>query len=151
LRRSPRPRLSLVVVCLLSASPAWAVGVREQESCTSSEANPYVGTYRWRGAPQGETVRFWFDRTEETGNGIVKAVGRGVYVSSPPVNITIRAEIDLKTRRIEIWESKPDQAAFETNGSHVGTISADRCRIDATWTTKGTGQQGVLILEIQPK
>ena len=143
--------LALAAAGLLAASTAAPIGLKDGEGCVSSKADPYVGTYRWRGAPTAEPVRFWFERTEAAGDGAVKAFGHGVYLSKPPVNITIRATIDLKTRRIEIWESNPDRLTFLTHGSHVGTISSDRCRILAVWTTKGTGEQGDLYLEMKPK
>jgi hypothetical protein len=149
-----RPILSALAIAaagILAASVASPIGLKDGEGCVSSKANPYVGTYRWRGAPTAEPVRFWFERTEAAGDNVLKANGRGIYLSKPPVNIRIRATIDLKTRRIEIWESNPDRLSFLTNGSHVGTISSDRCRILAVWTTKGTGQQGDLVLEMTPK
>jgi hypothetical protein len=149
-----RPTVSVLAIAaagILAASPASPIGLKDGEGCVSSKANPYVGTYRWRGAPTAEPVRFWFERFEAAGDNALKATGRGIYLSKPPVNITIRATIDLKTRRIEIWESNPDRLTFLTNGSHVGTISSDRCRILAVWTTKGTGEQGDLILEMPRK
>ena len=150
-RFSFAPFIVAAGIALMTATTAVPVERDAGKTCVSSAANPYVGTYRWRDAPSGDPVRFWFERTETAGDGTLKAFGRGVYQSTQPVNISIRATIDLKTRRIEIWESKPDNIAFLTDGSHVGTISADRCRIVAVWTTKGSGQQGDLVLEMKPQ
>jgi hypothetical protein len=152
LHRRTRLTVSILATAaagLLAALPAAAVETLDQERCASSEANPYVGTYQWRGGGPAEPVRLWFDRTEQIGNSALTAVGRAVYLAAPPTRITICATIDLKRGRIEIWESDPDHAPFETKGSHVGAISADHCRIEAVWTTRGTGAQGDLILEMK--
>jgi len=152
---APMVRNSIAAMTLalgLSAySAALAVSRSDSKTCQSSEANPYVGNYKWRGSRGVQQVRFWFERTEPAGDAKLKAEGRGIYLGPPPVNITIRATIELKTNRIEIWESKPDSDAFLTNGSHVGAISADRCSIQAVWTTKGSGKQGDLNLRIERK
>jgi len=142
---------AIVAAGLFSASDASAIGPGDGKACKSSEANPYHGTYRWRGARSAERIRFWFDHTEPAGDGKIRAFGGGVYLSAPPTRITIRATIDLKSGRIEIWESKPSRPAFLTNGSHVGTISADFCHIRAVWTTANTGERGDLTLDIKPK
>lgn len=142
---------AIVAAGLIAASDASAIGLGDGKACKSSEANPYHGTYRWRGARSAERIRFWFDHTEPAGEGKVRAFGGGIYLSAPPTRITIRATIDLKSGRIEIWESHPSQPAFLTNGSHVGTISADRCSIRAVWTTANTGKKGDLTLDIKRK
>jgi len=141
----------IVAADLFAASGALAIGLGDGKACASSEANPYQGTYRWRSGSSPERIRFWFDHTEPGGKNTLKASGGGIYLSAPPTRIAIRATIDLKTGRIEIWESHPSRAAFETNGSHVGTISADRCSIRAVWTTRNTGQKGDLTLDIKRK
>ena len=142
---------AFVAASLFAASDASAIGPGAGEACKSSETNPYHGTYQWRGARSAERIRFWFDRTEPDGEGKIRAFGGGIYLSAPPTRITIRATIDLKSGRIEIWESKPSRQAFLTNGSHVGTISADFCHIRAVWTTANTGKKGDLTLDIKRK
>lgn len=139
-----------VAAATLLASPAPAVGIKDKAICPLGKTGPYVGTYRWRGGGPAQQVRFWFERVEARGDGKLVVTGRGVYLPPPNrTNITIRAAIDRRTGRIEIWESNPDQAGFTTDGSHVGTISAGFCAIEAVWTSKGSGSQGDLVLRIR--
>ncbi|HUT50299.1 MAG TPA: hypothetical protein VM325_13235 [Alphaproteobacteria bacterium] len=143
--------LAIVVASLIVASAAYAVGRDDGKACKSSEANPYHGTFKWRGANSPQRIRFWFDRTEPAGEGKLNMFGGGIYLAPPPTRIAIRAKVNLKSGRIEIWESHPSQPIFLTSGSHVGTISADRCSIRAVWTTGNTGQKGDLTLDIKRK
>lgn len=107
----------------------------------------FDGTFTWEGAPYAQKLRVTIERVELVDRGRVwEATGRAVYLGPPrETNIDVRARIEPDTRRVELWESNPDQASFVTDGSHVGKISADFRRIEAEWHG-GSGGTGQLVL-----
>jgi hypothetical protein len=58
----------------------------------------------------------------------------------------VKGTIDRSSRRITLTESKPSHSDVVTAGKFEGTVSDDLAVIEATWTTEGTDQQGVLSL-----
>ena len=77
------------------------------------------------------------------------ATGRGFYDDT--TEIKVKARVDKKNGTIEIWESSPRESeGFETDGSHQGTISSDFQRVEAVWTTRGSGDTGKLSLRAIP-
>jgi hypothetical protein len=80
----------------------------------------------------------------------VIAEGNGFYEAKGYDNtaINIKIKITPSTLRFEMWEMNPTGSGdYETDGSHVGTISNDLKSIQAVWTTKVSGKQGDLKLK----
>jgi hypothetical protein len=107
----------------------------------------FTGTFRWEGVDETQrlVVNLYDVKTE---SGIITASGKGTYNTAGVVTIiNIRISINTATGFFEMWESNPDRKdGFVTQGSHTGAISPDFKRIEAVWTTSGTGARGRLVL-----
>jgi len=106
----------------------------------------YVGTFQWENSHQLQKVEFNFE-SQRVDKGNFLLIGEGVYVTiEGRTTIVIKSVVNPNTHEVEIWEALPDTENFVTNGSHVGNISSDLKNIEATWTSKHTGNKGVLKL-----
>lgn len=107
----------------------------------------FTGTFRWEGVD--ETQRLVVNLYDvRTMSGIITATGKGTYNTAGVVTIIdVRISINTATGFFEMWEANPDRdSGFITQGSHTGAISPDLRRIEAVWTTSGTGARGKLEL-----
>ena len=108
----------------------------------------YTGTFRWSEEREVQKVQFCFTDVKKDSKGIsLKGFGR--YLSgSGETNLKVRATINYSTNYTEIFESDPQGShSFETGGVHRGSVSPDYRSIDAAWTTKVSGQKGLLNLK----
>jgi len=100
--------------------------------------------------PGKKVITIHITASSLTQENIINAVGYGKYILpyGGEKKIKIRIKILPETQRFEMWEIDPDESTdFETDGSHVGSISRDLKTIKAIWTTFKTGKQGRLYLE----
>ena len=107
----------------------------------------FTGTFRWEGIDETQRVviNIYNVKTE---SGIITAAGKGTYNTAGVVTIIdIKISINTATGFFEMRESNPDrESGFVTGGSHTGAISPDFRRIEAVWTTSGSGERGRLDL-----
>lgn len=113
----------------------------------------YLGVFRWDYDMVGQKVLIEFESVKEEQDGVLIALGKGFYDDT--TEIRVKARIDKKNGKIEIWESSPEREdgsseGFETDGSHKGTISPDFQKVEAVWTTQSTGETGKLSLRALP-
>ena len=110
----------------------------------------FVGDFRWRDSAVAQDVAIRFDTVRRLDAAHVEALGCGHYdVAGHVTVIRVRMVVALGLQ-VEIWESEPDTAAFVTDGSHRGNLSADLRAIEAEWTTASTGLRGHLRLQAAP-
>ncbi len=128
-----------------------AISSDQLDSATAPLKKYYEGSFRWNDSDTADRVFIELDHIGTSSNGRITAYGKGVYIFTDPDRLTsieVKWVINPKSLRFEMWEMNAvGEQDFITNGSHVGTISADMDSITATWTTKGTGQQGTLQLD----
>lgn len=107
----------------------------------------FTGTFRWDETDEIQRIIINIYNVK-TVSGIITATGKGTYNTSGVVTIiNVRISISTATGFFEMWESDPDRDnGFVTEGSHTGAISPDYSRIEAVWTTAGTGTRGKLEL-----
>lgn len=81
-------------------------------------------------------------------DGKVEARGCGRYDTWGHVtDIGIKMILDPVTHQLEMWEFDPSTKTFETDGSHVGKLSADLQFIHAVWISRATQRAGTLRLQ----
>lgn len=107
----------------------------------------YRGTFQWDNDPTVQEVKVRIDSVSIGTDRQVTAAGSSVYTTlGQKTAINVTWQIDPVTGRFEMWEKDPTSADFVTDGSHIGTISADLRSINAMWTTQSSGQLGQLCL-----
>ena len=110
----------------------------------------YSGSFQWHGNQSMQYVTISINNILTDLEDNVIAEGNGFYEAKGYDNtaINIKIKITPSTLRFEMWEMNPTGSGdYETDGSHVGTISNDLKSIQAVWTTKGSGEQGDLKLK----
>lgn len=108
----------------------------------------FSGTFRWDGEASLQHLTVTLRDVAQDLDGLVVARGSGRYDADGRVTaIDVKWWIDPANRRFEMWEANPTASVFETEGSHVGTISSDLRTVSATWTTRSSGRKGILFLE----
>ncbi len=134
---------------LLLASIAHAT---EMEILTKELPRAYLGEFLWDGDKTVQNVVIVFDSVKPLNDKNAEAIGCGTYeVNRRVTKIRVRMFVSLSDLQVEILEQSPDgNASFETDGSHRGHLSKDLQRIDAQWTTRGSGQRGQLHLRAVP-
>lgn len=107
----------------------------------------FTGTFRWEGYDETHKLVINIYKIQVV-SGIITATGKGTYNTAGVVTIIdVKISINTATGFFEMWESNPDREdGFVTMGSHTGAISPDLKRIEAVWTTEGTGARGRLEL-----
>lgn len=118
------------------------------KALTDNLPRAYIGEFLWDGDKAVQNVVFTFDRVRALNEQNAEASGCGAYrVGRQVTTIKIRMFVKLPDLRVEIFEQASEGGgAFETGGSHRGTLSNDLQRIDAQWTTTASGQRGQLHL-----
>ncbi|MHC4248026.1 MAG: hypothetical protein ACYS9X_02750 [Planctomycetota bacterium] len=119
-----------------------------------------VGRYEWEGSSVPFSVTLDVTRVEQTGPDTVEFWGTHTYVlevepldgvDRPGISgsiyvMQVKGTIDRPSRRITLTERGPSRPDAVTAGRFEGTVSDDLAVIEATWTTEGTGERGVLSL-----
>lgn len=151
MKRIQAALLPLFILCAVTAVSCSTA--RTNDSSTALDRagiklpQQFTGTFRWEGVDEIQrlVINLYDVKTEP---GIITATGKGTYYTAGVVTIiNIRISINTSTGFFEMWESNPDRDnGFITQGSHTGAISPDLRRIEAVWTTSGTGERGRLEL-----
>lgn len=137
--------LALLLVVLVWPITGWTVS--ESENIRSNLCRQLRGSFKWNGSSQIQNVSISLSDIRVDTNNDVLALGKGQYTTNSRVtDIDVKWLIDPKSGRFEMWESNPTRPGFVTEGSHVGSISGDLKSVTAIWTTRGTGEQGTLVL-----
>ncbi len=106
----------------------------------------YTGSFIWEGDSEYQQLSIEILK-QEISNGVITATGKGKYKSSYQItNIDVKIYVNTATGFFEMWELNPDQGQFVTEGSHLGSITGDFSKVEATWVTTGSGLRGKLIL-----
>jgi hypothetical protein len=131
------------------AYSAHASGI---ETLVEKIPRSYIGDFIWDRDKQAQNLAIQFNDIRALSDDKAEAVGCGVYeINGRVTDIKVRMFIRLRDLQIEMWESARDAGPnFQTDGSHVGKLSAGFQSIDATWTTRLTGQHGQLHLQAAP-
>ncbi|WP_245313164.1 hypothetical protein [Bradyrhizobium macuxiense] len=143
-------RVSLLGVMIAAASFVLVsvVHAADIQELTDKLPRAYIGEFLWDGDKTVQSVVFTFDKVRALNEQNAEASGCGSYqVGRQVTTIKIRMFVKLPDLQVEIFEQSPEgSGAFETGGSHRGTLSSDLQRIDAQWTTTASGQRGQLHL-----
>ncbi len=109
----------------------------------------YSGSFQWHGSQSIAYMTISINNILTDLEDNVIAGGNGLYETEDGnTAINIKIKITPSTLRFEMWEMNPTGSGdYETDGSHVGTISNDLKSIQAVWTTKVSGKQGDLKLK----
>ena len=136
----------MAAVALLFAS---TVSAAEIQDLTEKLPRGFFGEFSWEGDKMAQNVVITFDQVRALNGQNAEALGCGTYeVGRQVTRIKVRMFVKLPDLRVEIFELSPEgNSSFETGGSHRGALSADLQRIDAEWTTTGSGQRGQLHLQ----
>jgi hypothetical protein len=138
--------LTLILLALAS------VGLAQDKLIRAADIpREFTGEYEWRGTKKLSTVSLQIDKIEED-DKTIHFFGRDFYM---PGNYEMKIEGTIDTKSylltiseyVTISEHDPLQAQGVTDGSFIGTISADLQTIEAVWTTISTGQKGDLKLQ----
>jgi hypothetical protein len=106
----------------------------------------FAGTFQWRGTKDIYRFSITFSSVSVASKGDVEALGTGEYDKAGKIgHINIRALIDPTTGAIEMWESD-QRTNLAAPGSHKGQLSWDLRKLNAVWTTNGTGRRGDISL-----
>jgi hypothetical protein len=145
--RGLRSRLGLGVI-FASMFLAVAVRATEMEQLTEKLPRAYLGEFSWEGDKTLQNVVITFESVRALNDQNAEAVGCGSYeVNRQVTMIRVRMFVRLSDFYVEIVELSPQgDTTFETDGSHRGNLSKDLQRIDAQWTTRNSGQRGILHL-----
>lgn len=134
----------LLVLLMVLATHAVA---DEADWVIANLPTDFHGTFQWDNDPTVQEVKVRIDSVAIGSDRQVTATGSSVYTThGQKTAINVTWLIDPATGRFEMWEEDPTSADFVTDGSHVGTISADLKSINAMWTTRSSGQLGQLCL-----
>lgn len=145
-------RLLRHVATTLAMLIVLAAPVVAQDANAISQAltGTFTGTFRWEGTPDAQRVSFTFGPASLRPNGRIAARGRGIYdVGGRITTIDVECQIDPNSLLFEMWELDPQgqsSQTFVTDGSHLGAMSSDLRSISSVWTTRTTGQRGILSL-----
>lgn len=134
------------VVALFAATfPAAAA----ERSIAAELPRGYVGDFYWDDIPERQAVEIGFSAVEARAPDTLEATGCGIYRTAAKVtHIRVRMTVRLPGLAVTIWEHDPiDPGGFIIDGSHQGRLSDDLQTIDATWTSRATGEQGQLHLQ----
>ena len=139
--------LFLVAMPLALVLPAAA-----ERSVADDLPRSYVGSFEWDGGVELQSVVISFRSVNGVGTDTVAAEGCGAYYASGRVTIIrIKMTVRLPDLAVTIAELDPiDESGFVVDGRHTGYFSADLQAIDATWTTRQTGERGRLRLYAAP-
>jgi len=109
----------------------------------------YTGTFDWDDKNfEAQKVQIRLDSIKNNINGRIEAAGTGIYVSDSKTSYSkVQMQVDRASLRFEMRDSNLDDPDFISDGSYVGKISADFLSIHATWTTRSTGEKGLLRLK----
>jgi hypothetical protein len=140
--------IALFLLAVLSLDwPDAAWSTPRPESLKAGLSRNFCGTFQWNGDTGLQDVYVHLGDIWVEDEGRIVALGKGRYITPGQTTyIDVRWLIDLDSNRLEMWELNPSQPGFTIDGSHVGTIVDDLTRVEATWTTQGTGAQGTLLL-----
>lgn len=124
------------------------VAAAQQESLETRLKGNYTGEFRWTGDRIRQVVDMRIVDVNRVSQTRLEAIGCGRYNTNGVItNIRIKMTVEEPSLDVEIWESSPVGAAnFVTDGSHKGKLTDSPRLIEATWTTKSTGQKGKLEL-----
>lgn len=128
-----RKSLFAMLALVLFTLPAAAL---DAAAVKSGLATTYEGSFRWKAEASDQKVTISFDNVIDGAVGKVWAFGKGVYViPERTTTIRVKALIDPRNLKLQMWELDPDKQGFVTDGSHKGKISEDLKTIEAVWTS----------------
>jgi hypothetical protein len=133
-----RPHLILAALVLCAAE------VLAQQTQTAVPTT-FSGTYKWRNEDKSYGVTLVMKKVQ-TEAGILKFEGIQTYQSGD-YKVKVHGTIDPTTFKFSMKESEPSRADTTTAGEYQGKISNGLKKIDAVWTTRGTGNKGDLNLK----
>ncbi len=129
---------------------AGRTAAMEAEAILSGLPHNWSGQFRWNDSDTLQVVEVSLGEPHLTADGAVVAEGMGAYLTNGRITkIDVTWRVDPSDLRFEMWEHDAKGAGasqFITDGSHVGQVSLDFCRVKATWTTEPSGDQGTLLL-----
>ena len=134
--------VAIIAVAVLTTGVAAA----QQESLETRLKGNYTGEFRWNGDRIRQVVDMRIVDVNRVSQTRLEAIGCGRYIANGVItNIRIKMAVEEPSLDVEIWVSSPvGDPKFVTDGSHKGRLTEFPRRIEATWTTKRTGQQGKL-------
>ena len=150
-RRSAFVQVALLLLMIWRLSPAATAQTGDIDALVANLPRGFVGDFRWDGGGAIQNVAIRFKTVRRLDAEHAEAVGCGNYNAAGIVTaIEVKMQVTLTGLEVEIFESAPDRADFQTDGSHHGRLSQDLGAIDAEWTTRSSGQRGHLRLRAAP-
>lgn len=138
--------LTVVLFVILSVFVAAAAFAQTAQDMAKNLPREYSGIFRWDGKPGVQALDVHIKDVQVV-DGKVVALGNGEYrAGAQQALIDVKLTIDPKSGELVMQESAPGVENFVENGAHVGAISDDLRIIDATWSTAGSNEKGILRL-----